>query len=367
MTPLSCLTDDACVAPAEHPPALTYPFAVTPPAGTMLAVAPGMHWLRMPLPGGLDHINLWTIDEGDGWAVVDTGMRTDEAADIWQRLCAQKSLSQPITRILVTHMHVDHVGMAGWLARRFDCPLWMTRQEYFQCRLNASDTGREAPQDHVDFHRRAGWSDTAIEGYCTRFFGRYGVLTHALPESYRRLRDGDEIILGDYLWCVIVGMGHSPEHACLYCPSLKLFIAGDQVLPRISSNVSVLPLEPDANPMADWYASMARLKLEVPDDVLVLPSHNECFRGLHARIDQLVHGQDMVLERLRRALRTPCRVVDVFVALFARRINESNLLQLSLATGESLACLNYLIARGEAMKEQRNDGAMWYSLTAASP
>ena len=175
------MIDDLCIAPTEHPPALTYPFDAAPPPGTTVAVAPGVRWLRMPLPGGLDHINLWTIDEGEGWAVIDTGMRTYEAAEIWQGLCAQKSSAQPITRILVTHMHVDHVGMAGWLAHRFGCPLWMTRQEYFQCRLNTADSGREAPDDYLDFHRRAGWSDTAIEGYRTRFFGRSAVSSLAGP------------------------------------------------------------------------------------------------------------------------------------------------------------------------------------------
>ena len=143
-------------------------------------------------------------------------------------------------------------------------------------------------------------------------------------------------------------------------------ISGDQVLPRISSNVSVYPIEPDANPMADWLASLARLKREVPDDVLVLPAHNECFRGLHARIDSLARGQESALERLRRTLKSPQRAVDVFSALFARSIGEADVSLLGMATGESVACLNYLLQRGEVQCEIDGDGRAWYQLVRSS-
>ena len=342
---------------------LTYPFEAPPARGTTLEVAPGVLWMRMPLPFKLDHINLWAIDDGQGWALVDTGMRTDETAAAWRELFATATDPRPITRVFVTHLHPDHVGMAGWLVRKFACRLWMTRLEYLNCRVVVSDTGREAPDDGVAFYRRAGWSPSAIETYRLRF-GNFGKNIHALPDSYRRIQDGEEIVMGSRLWRVVTGNGHSPEHACLYCPELKVLISGDQVLPRISSNVSVYPIEPDANPMADWYASLEKLQREIPDDVLVLPSHNECFRGLHARLEQLRRGQDRSIERLRASLREPRRAVDVFGALFARSIDESSVALLSMATGESIACLNYLVHRGEAKGELRDDGAMWYSITA---
>jgi glyoxylase-like metal-dependent hydrolase (beta-lactamase superfamily II) len=157
---------------------------------------------------------------------------------------------------------------------------------------------------------------------------------------------------------VVVGHGHSPEHACLHCPSLKLLISGDQVLPRISSNVSVFPTEPDADPLGDWMDSLAKLTREVPDDVLVLPAHNEPFRGLHARLRHLAQGHERSLERLRGSLAEPKRAIDVFGALFARRIDDPGLL--SMATGESLAHLNYLLARGEATAEVDPQGVAWY-------
>ncbi|HOW47738.1 MAG TPA: MBL fold metallo-hydrolase, partial [Rubrivivax sp.] len=288
-------TSNAVARERLDKPVLVYPFEAPPPPGASLEVAPGVLWLRMPLPLQLDHINLWAIDDGaDGWALVDTGMRTEETVAAWRRLFTQATDGRRLSRVFVTHMHPDHVGMAGWLVRKFGCRLWMTRLEYLNCRVLTADTGREAPEDATHFYHRAGWSDGAIENYRARF-GNFGKRIHALPDSYRRLRDGETIGIGGHDWRVIVGTGHSPEHACLYCPARKLLISGDQVLPRISSNVSVHPTEPDEDPMSDWLASLAKLKAQVPDDVLVLPAHNEPFRGLHARLDYLAQGQERTL------------------------------------------------------------------------
>jgi glyoxylase-like metal-dependent hydrolase (beta-lactamase superfamily II) len=342
---------------------LTYPFETPLVAGPALEIAPGVLWLRMPLPFALNHINLWALDDGDGWAVVDTGICNEVTAAAWRAQFASSPDKRPLTRVFVTHMHPDHIGMAGWLTRKFKCRLWTTRLEYMSCRVLMSDTGREAPPDGVEFYRRAGWSDAAIETYTARF-GNFGKHIHSLPDSYRRIQDGEEILIGAHRWRVIVGTGHSPEHACLYCPDLKLLISGDQVLPRISSNISVFPLEPEADPMQDWLESLAKLKRAVPDDVLVLPSHNECFRGLHARLDHLSQAQVRAFERLRRALREPKRAVDVFSALFAREIRESNVSLLSMATGESVACLNYLLRRSEVRRDIDEHGAAWYRLAA---
>lgn len=342
--------------------ALTYPFTSVPAPGETLEVAPGVRWIRMPMPLMLDHINLWAIDEGEGWAIVDTGLRTPDTTVAWCRLFAGDLKLRSVTRVFVTHMHPDHVGMAGWLTRRFGCRLWMSRLEYMTCRVMVSDLGREAPQDGVDFYRRAGWSEAAIETYRSRF-GNFGKYIYALPDSYRRLQDGEEVKIGARAWRVVMGNGHSPEHACLYCPEQKLLISGDQVLPRISSNVSVYPTEPDANPLADWYASLAKVRREVPDDVLVLPAHNECFRGLHARLDALTQGQDRAIERLRQTLREPRRATDVFGVLFGRDIAETDVALLGMATGESVACLNYLVHCGQVDRQIDSGGVAWYQIT----
>ncbi len=344
-------------------PKLVYPFEAPPPRGRSMEVVPGVRWIRMPLPFALNHINLWAIEDGDGWALVDTGLRSEESMLVWRELFANAPDSRSLTRVLVTHMHPDHIGMAGWLTRKFGVRLWMTREEYLTCRVMAADTGREAPPDGIAFYRAAGWGDAALESYRVRF-GNFGKNIHACPTVIVACTTARSLRIGDQTWRVVVGNGHSPEHACLYCPALKVLISGDQVLPRISSNVSVYPTEPDADPMADWYASLEKVKREVPDDVLVLPAHNECFHGLHARIDALRSGQDRAIARLRRALLEPRRAIDVFGALFARAINESDVQLLSMATGESVACLNHLVQRGEASREFDSDGVAWFRLTA---
>jgi glyoxylase-like metal-dependent hydrolase (beta-lactamase superfamily II) len=343
--------------------ALDYPFDTPPATGATLEVVPGVHWIRMPLPFTLSHINLWAIADGDGWTLVDSGLRTPETAAAWQALHEGSLQRRPIRRLIATHMHPDHVGMAGWITRRSGCALWMTRLEYLTCRVLVADTGREAPEDGVRFYRRAGWGDDAVEHYRARF-GEFGKHLYTLPDSYRRIRDGDVLRIGEHDWRVIVGAGHSPEHACLYCPALALLVSGDQVLPRISSNVSVFPTEPDADPLGDWMASLEKLEVLVPDDVLVLPAHNLPFRGLHARLRELAAGHRRGLDRLRDRLAEPRRVVDLFGALFARPIDSPGLL--GMATGETLAHLNYLVVRGEAAVSVDDAGVAWYRAAGAA-
>jgi len=348
--------DDAPTAPTG----LDYPCGQPPAPGTAREVAPGVRWLRMPLPFSLDHINLWALDDGDGWAVVDTGTQTPDVLAAWRALLAEGGAlaGRPVTRVIATHMHPDHIGMAGWLTRKYDVRLWMTREEYLMCRTLAADTGREAPDDAIRFYRRCGWPEEALDTYRARF-GGFGKYLHALPDSYRRLVDGERLAIGAHDWRVVVGRGHSPEHACLVCDGLDLMISGDQVLPRISSNVSVFPTEPDADPLGEWLASIEALRTGLPDSLLVLPAHGEPFRGLHARLDRLASGHAKGLERLQRSLAEPRRVVDLFGALFARRIDLRGEL-LGLATGETVAHLNHLRMRGRVAVEAGDDGAWRY-------
>jgi glyoxylase-like metal-dependent hydrolase (beta-lactamase superfamily II) len=336
---------------------LSYPFGKTPGPGEVIEVADGILWIRMSLPFSLDHINLWALRDGEGWTIVDTGIQDPATAQAWRRIFGEALGGQPVKRVIVTHMHPDHIGMAGWITRRFNCRLWMTRAEYFHCRVLVADTGREPPPEALDFYRRAGWTDEALEFYRTRF-GSFGKSIHALPDSYRRLIDGERLRIGDDDWEIVIGTGHSPEHACLYSRGRRLLISGDQVLPRISSNVSVHPTEPDADPLGDWIASLERLRGRIADDVLILPAHNLPFRGLYARLAELSRGHETSLMRLKQALSSPQRAVDVFSALFARPIKDEMLM--SLATGESLAHLNRLIRTGEARCTIDPAGVAWY-------
>jgi glyoxylase-like metal-dependent hydrolase (beta-lactamase superfamily II) len=335
---------------------LSYPFKSPPATGESLSIAPGVHWLRMPLPMSLDHINLWALEDDAGWTLVDTGMRTPETTAAWNTLFTGSLCGRTVKRVICTHMHPDHIGMAGWLTREFDCRLWITRLEYVTCRMLVADTSREAPTDALRFYRACGWDESAFEKYKTEF-GRFGRVVYPLPDSYRRVLDGEALTIGNRTWHAVVGCGHSPEHLSLYCPELRLLISGDQVLPKITSNVSVFPTEPDADPLTDWLESLASIKQRVPDDVLVLPSHNLPFSGLWTRLEQLTQGHEQSLVRLTEALREPKRAIDVFALLFRRPIGPQ---QLTMATGESVAHLNCLVHRGLAVRQVDEAGLAWY-------
>lgn len=337
-----------------------YPFGKdVPEVADTYQVAPGILWLRMPLPFSLEWINIWLIEDGDGWTLVDTGMPTDAGKEAWRTLLADKMGGKPLKRIIITHMHPDHIGNAGWLHRKTGAELWISRLEYITCRMLCADTGREAPKAGLSFYTRAGWDEDALRRYGENF-GRFGKGISQLPDVYRRLEQGDEFDIGAHTWRVIMGNGHSPEHACLFCPELNVLISGDQILPRISSNVSVFPTEPEADPLKDWMESCARLKAAVPKDVLVLPAHNEPFTGAHARLQALIDGHEKALVRLKKRLgEAPRRVVDVFPALFGRKIGPD---LLSMATGEGIAHLNCLMHRGEIVRETGDDGVDLYYL-----
>lgn len=338
---------------------LHYPCGEAPSAGQAFEIAPGVRWMRLPLPNVLAHINVWAIEDGDGWAIVDTGLLSPQCEEAWEALLAGPLGGRPVTRVIVTHQHPDHVGMAGWLVDRFQCHLWMTRLEYLHSLATAAEAGQEVPPEGLAFYRRAGWDEGALDGYRSRF-GRAGRMISRLPRSFLLMEDGAVVRIGAHDWHVLTGQGHTPEHACLYSPDLHVMIAGDQVLPRISPNVSVHPMEPDANPLAGWQVSLSHIRRMVPEDVLVLPAHNDPFEGLHTRIDRFEQSLWRNLARLRDALREPRRAVDLFAVLFAVPVTGDDALQYALATGETVAYLNYLSALGELQVQAGESGVAWY-------
>lgn len=339
---------------------LVYPCGEPPDSGSIRAVAPGVMWIRMRLSGSsLGAINLWALEDEGGWTLVDTGIHTPGVVRDWETLLTGPLGGRPVRRVLVTHLHADHVGMAGWLTRRTGARLWMTRLEYLSAQASANAGTSTLSMEAMAFYRRAGWGADAIAAHAASY-GRNQSLVSSLPDSFRRIRDDEILSIGGRPWRVVVGSGHCPEHACLYCDELNLLISGDQVLPRISSNVSVQPSEPEADPLTEWMASLRKLRREVPRGVLVLPAHNEPFTGLHGRLAALEASSQRKLDTLRNALMAPRRAVDVFAALFSGPMLPDELSRYSLATGEAMAHLNYLLNRGEIATEEDADGVAWY-------
>ncbi|HEX8061770.1 MAG TPA: MBL fold metallo-hydrolase [Allosphingosinicella sp.] len=335
---------------------LTYPLGRrTPAQGELVGLADGVGWARLPIPGSLKHINIWVLEDGEGVALVDTGLDIPPCREAWEALFSGPLAGRAVTRVICTHFHPDHLGLAGWLTERFEVPLWMTRGEWLFGRLLASDVRDAPPKEAVAHWRAAGWDEARIEAEAEKGWGRFASVVSPVPVAFVRIQEGDRIDIGARTWRVLIGSGHCPEHACLIDDDAGLMIAGDQVLPRITSNVSLSVSEPEADPLGEWLVSIEKLK-GLPDSLLVLPSHGEPFIGLHARLDALAFGHRDRLDALHVKLAEPRRAVDCFGVLFARQIDDS---MLGLATGEALAHLRRLEVEGRALREAL-DGVHWY-------
>jgi glyoxylase-like metal-dependent hydrolase (beta-lactamase superfamily II) len=336
---------------------LEYPLLdAIPEPGETYELADGVHWVRMPMPGRLDHINVWLLRDGDGWTIVDTGINNEDVQRWWEVIFEKQLEGRPIKRVFATHLHNDHTGLAGWLTRRWDIELWMSQAEFFMCRVMAADGPADVPEDAIRFYKRAGFEKRWIEIYRSRF-GKFGSGISRLPAGYRRVLDGDVLEINGRDWHVAVGHGHSPEHVCLFCPELGVMISGDQVLPRITPNVSVNPSEPHANPLKHWLASCRRLRERLPDDLLVLPAHQDPFRGLHRRLTDLIEFHEVAIEKLHELCSEPKRAIDVFPALFKSEINDYMFFP---ATGESIAHIHYAQDQGLLLEERDEDGVAWF-------
>ncbi len=341
---------------------LAYPLGPPPAPGEAVQAAPGVLWLRLPLPMQLNHINVYAIEDGEGWVVVDTGIRTPEGVAGWEAALAGPLGGRPITRVICTHVHPDHIGLAGWLCERFDAPLLMTQLEYVTGRMLIADTG-PAPESGAVFWRAAGWEEDRIDRW-RQTYGMFAKGVAPMPSSYQRLSRGDVLSIGGEDWTIVIGNGHSPEHACLWRRSDDVFVSGDQILPRISSNISVWPTEPQADPLHDWLTSLERLGDLLPAGALILPGHGDPFTGVLPRIEALKRGHAVSLKRLERTLRTPSRAIDVFGALFARPVDGG---LMGMATGEAIAHLNYLAGQGRARRDRDAHGVDWWSLVQTEP
>ena len=344
---------------------LDYPFGDTVAAiGAVQAVAPGIGWLRMPLPFALDHINLWLLgdaaDGRSGWSAVDCGVATEPTRAAWEQVFAGAMQGLPLLRVIATHSHPDHIGLSDWLCRRFDAPLWITTGEYgFARMLSAALPGVDGTAAIPHFRRHGLVAEAALEQMQTRR-SYFPTLVPAVPESYHRMQDGQQIAIGAHHWRVITGFGHSPEHAALYCEALGVLIAGDMVLPRISTNVSVFAVEPEGNPLQQYLDSLAKFDA-LPIDTLVLPSHGRPFRGLHTRIAQLRDHHRARLAEVVEACAVPRSAMDIVPIMFLRELDAH---QLTFALGEALAHLHTLWVDGVVRRVTGADGIIRFSSIA---
>jgi glyoxylase-like metal-dependent hydrolase (beta-lactamase superfamily II) len=372
--------DNIAMSDADMPPALRRPprlrasasleYPFTPPSADGLSaveVAAGILWLRQPMPMALDHINVYLLRDrdaqGDCWTLVDTGLNTRRSREVWEVIAQRHLVGLPIRRLICTHSHYDHSGLADWIGERFGAPMFMTHGEYFLMRgLMGSPPPDPLPASDMLFYRRAGMGEAQVEAMFAEL--RRDPFMPPVPGSYQRLRDGDRLRIGERDWQVVVGEGHSPEHACLYSASERtaecILISGDQLLPRITSNVLVSSIEPEANPLQLWLASLDRLDRLAPD-TLVLPSHERVFRGLHARVEELRahHRQQFELLRAELARSGAATALELMQVQFPRLRHAADEL---MALGETLAHLSWLRHEGEVRRVLDDDGCHRFSL-----
>lgn len=320
-----------------------HPWPEPPPEGQAIQVAENVLWMRLPLPMRLDHVNVYALRDADGWTVVDTGFDTGRGREIWGRLLAGPLAGAPVVRVLATHQHPDHIGLAGWFVDR-GAKLWTSRTAWLFARMLSLDTQERATAEQVAFWRRAGMDPDRLAQRTAERPWNSADVVHPLPLGFRRVREGETLHFGGRRWLVAMGEGHAAEHITLWSQDDALVIGGDQLLPGISPNLGVYPTEPGANPVQDWLDSCARLAPLARPDQLVLPGHKLPFTGLPLRLAQLAENHESALRRIAQALaETPRTAVGCFDVLFSRRIGDG---EYGLALVEAVAHINALAARG---------------------
>ncbi len=353
------MADDIIHAPQK---ALRPAFDAAPAYGAVQEIAPGILWTRIPLPYRLDHVNIYLIKDGDSWAVIDTGIRTDQALATWEQLFAGPLSGKAISRVIVTHHHPDHIGLAGWLCDEFDAPLLTSYSTYMGSKVISQGFDEGATRNHFDFYTRHGMTDE-IAGIVAIQGNEYLRRVSPLPSTFLRLVMADVLEIGGRSFRVLVGDGHAPEQVLLYSDEEKLLFAADQVIEKISPNISVYANEPNGDPLGHFLRSLRFLRQEIPDDVLVLPGHRLPFYGLHGRCAELEAHHEERCDRIRDACATaPRTVADLVPILFPRPLDPH---QMTFAFTETLAHVNRLVRRSE-LRTLRQDGRL-VNLPAGHP
>jgi len=340
--------------------ALRYPWEQHPGPEEIVEVRPGVLWARLKLPFRLNHVNIYLLADGDGWTMVDSGFGNEESIAAWTALFEGPLRHVKVSRLIVTHSHPDHVGLAGWIVERFHCPLQMSQVEYLQSVYHQNRGTEERRNAQRLFFRRHGMDENLTD----KLLGRgqdYLKRVSVLPPSYRRISHGDEISIGTRRFKVITGGGHALDQVMLYCAADKLFLSADQVLSKISPNVSVWAVEPDQNSLGEYLASLASLTTTLPWDVMVLPGHGVPFYGLKTRIKQLAdHHEDrcrLIAEACRTVPQTSRQLVPVVFNKY-----ELDVHQMGFASGELVAHVNYMLNEGRLTSEVI-DGVLLFKTT----
>lgn len=340
------------MAPHIAPP-LHFPHPEAPPNGSMIEVAPGVMWFRLPLPFSLDHINVYLIEDDGGWAVLDTGIDNQITRDAWDAALTGPLAGARLTRVIATHFHPDHIGLVGWLTERFELPLAMSRTEYFFAQtLRANSNALRSPAHQAFYHDR-GLPAEISTALRTQGLSYLGMVT-GLPTTYTRLIAGHDTRIGGRNFRIYTGGGHALEQVMLYCAADRLFFAADQVIAKISPNVSVWPWEPTANPLGEYLQSLADLRRDIDGDAYVLSAHNLPFVGVHSRIDALLAHHRERCDRIAVATREkPCSAGELVPVLFQRPLDPH---QTGFAFGEVLAHVNFMLEIGELRPVQAEPG-----------
>jgi glyoxylase-like metal-dependent hydrolase (beta-lactamase superfamily II) len=342
---------------AAHAAGLTFPHATPPEPGGLVEIAPGVLWLRLALPFQLNHVNIYLIEDEGGWAVLDTGLGDDVTRAAWDAALAGPLAGNRLTRLIVTHFHPDHVGLAGWMADRWSLPLHMSQTEYLFSLAMQLDHAGAGDGQLREFHRQTGLNAEQIEQVVGRGHS-YLKRTTGLPPTFHRLTAGDRLSLGGRAFDISTGGGHAPEQVMLFEPDRRLFFSADQVLAKISPNVSVWSMEPEADPLGLYLASLQQIRASLPEDAFVLACHNLPFYGLHRRIDELAqHHQQRCSEIADACRAAPKNAAEIIPMLFKRPLDAH---QTGFAVGEVVAHLNYMLRRNELTRETGADGIHLY-------
>lgn len=335
---------------------IRHPFDTPPAAGQAVQVAEGILWLRLPLPMALDHVNVYALDDGDGWTIVDTGMDTRRSRAEWQAALDGPLAGKPVRRVIVTHYHPDHIGLAGWFQSQ-GAELLTSRLSWFYGRMMVLDRHDTHPPEALDFHRRAGVVGDALVAKAAERPFNFADVVAPLPLGFTRLSEGDTLIAGGRRWRIRFGQGHAPDHITMWSEDDALILGGDQLLPGISANLGVYPTEPAADPVTEWMDSARAFQPLAREDHLVLPGHKLPFTGLPLRLVQMIENHEGALERLAEHLATARTAVDCFLPLFKREVGPA---EFGFALVESVAHLNCLLRLGRVSRSLSPDGAwLW--------